>query len=51
MTKTFCDRCEKEIRSEQERAEIKYVQSTNKSLYKLLCQPCFTALESFLNNK
>ena len=58
MIKTFCDRCEKEIdRLKEGCGNIRFdlykndgsVLSTHPN--KQLCQPCFTALELFLNNK
>ena len=58
MTKTFCDRCEKEIKEVIKAATIRFISSGNpyaclwdEMPKKQLCQPCFTALESFLNNK
>jgi hypothetical protein len=59
MTKTFCDRCEKEIeRKGGEKGWVKLVKPEKDFSYdfsqlplKELCKPCFTALELFLNNK
>jgi len=56
MIKTFCDRCEKEIDDECKRGETESIWHVKDkkilSLPKIiLCQLCFTALESFLNNK
>ena len=54
MTKTFCDRCEKEIVAGIVIVQLSWSANCMAgSGYpnKVLCQPCFTALESFLNNK
>lgn len=57
MKKTFCDRCGKEIDCEKKWGCIDFEWRTKKNPYgkisrrQELCQPCFTALESFLNNK
>ena len=59
MTKTFCDRCEKEIKEVVKTVTIKVISSENSYMCSLweempakqLCQPCFTALKLFLNNK
>jgi hypothetical protein len=55
MTKTFCDRCEKEIKKPRfyifcydEKIFYKVYENWER---KVICQPCFTALEKFLNNK
>lgn len=54
MTKTFCDRCEKEIVDKAFQVNTwggELFNNIRKWEEKILCQPCFTALESFLNNK
>lgn len=53
MTKTFCDRCKRKAKLNCGLFFYKITKFLNMKNYtcKDLCQRCFTALESFLNNK
>lgn len=51
MTKTFCDRCEKEMDFKENYICVDFNRYSNHYYSKVFCERCFTALESFLNNK